>query len=572
MTWDPKAPYKPEVQKCRDRLLHYCVGYGLDVGCGPEKITPSATGIDQAGADINMDLSAGLRTTFAPECFDYLFSSHCLEDFVPAAEILADWWGVIKVGGYLVLYLPHKALYPNKGEEGANRAHRNDFTPEDIIAFMDAQGASYEIVRQEVRGHDDEYSFDLVFRKVANADIGVRLPLAKQPEKKCLVLRWGTFGDYLFTTPVLPLLKRDGWHITYSTGQRGLEVLRNNPNIDEFQVVERGSVKDLGRYYANMEGEYDRVINYNATIETKFLFQPDLPWIYSPKRGWFRKESRSGYWWFGDRDDPEGDYYLSDSERRLKIGNQNYYRYACALAGYPDEKNPRPQLFASDLERAMTAFFADKMRDRFTIMWALSGSGLHKMYPFSDAVILALLKDIEDLQVITVGDSSAKMIEQARHPRWIKRCGSWPVRDTMLLTERVDLVVSPESLMLNAAGCFATPKIGMLTHSGRKQLVDTFVGDYSMQADLPCSPCHKMIYPDNMKDCPQFSYPDGFEIDACACCGAFDPADLYTRIISLYERWKERGTSPILLPKTQNLAAAVASLDNPQGAPSLLTH
>ena len=174
MAWRPDMPYKPEMLKCRYRLIPYCIGMGLDIGCGIEKIKPASIGIDyqQGAADIVCDVAGGL-TILADNSFDFIFSSHCLEDISDPEVILRDWWNKVKIGGNLVLYLPHKGLYPKKDEEGGNPLHKYDFSPEDIIQIMDGF-ATYEILHNEVHNEGDEYSFDLVFKKLANFKIDNR--------------------------------------------------------------------------------------------------------------------------------------------------------------------------------------------------------------------------------------------------------------------------------------------------------------------------------------------------------------------------------------------------------------
>ena len=171
MTWKPDIegqPKRSEVSKCRLRLIPYCLGVGLDIGCGNDKILNKTIGVDRDGkADINLDVSNGLFI-FADEVFDYIFSAHCLEDFQFPEIVLKDWWSKVKVGGYLILYLPHKDLYPNIGQVGCNVDHKHDFVPQDIVNMMDNFFASYVIVHQRVNNEDDEYSFETVFKKLAN--------------------------------------------------------------------------------------------------------------------------------------------------------------------------------------------------------------------------------------------------------------------------------------------------------------------------------------------------------------------------------------------------------------------
>jgi SAM-dependent methyltransferase len=170
MTWNPDAPYRYNVEKCRFRLIPYCYGVGLDVGCGPEKIRKDAIGIDMSGhGDLNFNVQSGLNI-LADEAFDYVFSSHCLEDLEYPEIALKDWWGKVKVGGHFVLYLPHKDFYPNIGQVGCNVKHQHDFLPEDITEMMD-KFATYEILHQRVSSENDEYSFEFVFKKLANFKI-----------------------------------------------------------------------------------------------------------------------------------------------------------------------------------------------------------------------------------------------------------------------------------------------------------------------------------------------------------------------------------------------------------------
>ena len=62
---------------------------------------------------------------FRDQCFDFIFSSHCLEDFADIPAVLTEWWRKIKLGGYLVLLLPDMegGRYPKVGESGGNPSH-----------------------------------------------------------------------------------------------------------------------------------------------------------------------------------------------------------------------------------------------------------------------------------------------------------------------------------------------------------------------------------------------------------------------------------------------------------------
>jgi len=178
----PLEAKRSETAKCRRRLLPYCEGIGLDLGHGGDKIRPEAIGVDlfkQADHDVVGDVRN--LFLFADESLDYVYSSHCLEDLEDTEGALREWLRPLKVGGHLVLYLPHRAFYPNVGTPGANPGHKHDFTPDDIEALLAAIGAT-EIVHRGT--YPAEYSFELVARKVRSArGCGPRaaLPLGCRP-------------------------------------------------------------------------------------------------------------------------------------------------------------------------------------------------------------------------------------------------------------------------------------------------------------------------------------------------------------------------------------------------------
>jgi ADP-heptose:LPS heptosyltransferase len=203
------------------------------------------------------------------------------------------------------------------------------------------------------------------------------------------------------------------------------------------------------------------------------------------------------------------------------------------------------------MEDAMGQYFRALNRDKFVVLWALAGSSMHKCYPWCENVALEFLRRHPESMTITVGDDATRLIEWD-HERALKKSGIWDIRSSMMVTKYVDLVISPETGMLNAAGCYQTPKIGLLTHSNKTNLTKYFSNDYSMQADIECSPCHRMIYSHNAAtDCPKLSLGEGAWL--CACVGAFDPNKLLKRMENIYAAWKAKNKKVWLIRPEQAL-------------------
>ncbi len=124
-----------ETSKIRARLLPYCQGCGIDIGCQDDKIRPEAIGIDKKpynGVNIVGDALITSRLFHSKFLsFDYVYSSHCLEDIEDHMAALADWISLLRSGGTLVLQVPHPKLY-----KGRNPDHRHPgWTPDELKAM-----------------------------------------------------------------------------------------------------------------------------------------------------------------------------------------------------------------------------------------------------------------------------------------------------------------------------------------------------------------------------------------------------------------------------------------------------
>ena len=138
----------------------------------------------------------------------------------------------------------------------------------------------------------------------------------------------------------------------------------------------------------------------------------------------------------------------------------------------------------------------EQFRNRFVIVWGLSGSALHKAYPYTDYVMAELLRDHPDIVFITTGDELCQALEH-KDKRVVNRSGIWSMREAALACKYADLVVAPDTGLLHAAGCYVTPKIGLVGSNTLNNLTKHFVNDFSLQADehlAPCSPCFRLIY------------------------------------------------------------------------------
>ena len=153
-----------EVDHCRHRLMKYCRGQGLDLGCGNSKIRVDAIGIDIYNPNADMNTDARLLDQYSNNHFDYVFSSHLLEELDNTEAVLKEWLRVLKDRGYLVLYQADKDLYYPIGDPQCNGAHKHHFSWESLWAILEKIPGT-KLIHHSLHPETKEWSFELVIQK-----------------------------------------------------------------------------------------------------------------------------------------------------------------------------------------------------------------------------------------------------------------------------------------------------------------------------------------------------------------------------------------------------------------------
>ncbi|MBU2578215.1 class I SAM-dependent methyltransferase [Patescibacteria group bacterium] len=149
----------------------YLEGKGLDLGCGGDVICPNAEGFDMpvpyanTGTDFILHGGDARNLQRFPDCsYDFIYSSHLLEDFTNTSEILEEWTRVVKPGGYIALYLPDEEVYRKHCDETGhpyNTAHQIPMS----IDWM--RNAAKDLMLKEIESErHSTYSFVFIFQKL----------------------------------------------------------------------------------------------------------------------------------------------------------------------------------------------------------------------------------------------------------------------------------------------------------------------------------------------------------------------------------------------------------------------
>jgi ADP-heptose:LPS heptosyltransferase len=308
-----------------------------------------------------------------------------------------------------------------------------------------------------------------------------------KPTKTCAVLRYGAFGDAIQATSILPWLKQQGYHITMYCVPASWEVIKHDPHIDEAVLQDEEDVPnhELGSYWDYISKKYDRFINLSESIERSLLTMPG---------------TTSHRW---------------PHAMRHKYLNHNYLEFTHDIAEVPLPS--RIKFYATQDERNLALERKDELGGK-VVLWVLSGSAVHKVWPYMDVVIDKILSADARARFVLVGDVASKMLQEGWEGTWqvLSRAGEWSVRETMAFAQVADLVVGPETGVMNAVALERVPKIVTLSHSSVENLTRSWINTVSLvPLNTPCYPCHRI----------HFNFTHCVEREGMAACQLDIPAE-----------------------------------------------
>ena len=371
-------------------------------------------------------------------------------------KVLTEWHRLVAKGGYFCLTWPH----PDGplGKEGTK------VWPIEVIQVMRKLGG-WDLV-------EDSTEPDGVYWQVYRLTDGLEqnaIPWRKK-EKSVLVVRYGAFGDAIHASSVLPWLKRQGWSVTVNSHPTTMDVLRFDPHIERFIVQDPDQVPNqaLGAYWAALGKRFDRTINFSEAAEGVLLTTP------------------------GSLHDMH-----TDEARRRLYWKQSYLARLHDIADVPPTYEPKFYTSPGEID-----YVKEKLKDvpRPWVLWVMSGSSFHKVLPYIPPAIVRLMYRHPTVSVILAGGKdypqipegvSQAVVDYHGHGhRLIRTDGVWPIRGTMTLAQLCDVVVGPETGVLNSVAMEPVPKVCLLSHSSAANLTDDWVNVRSVTPPEGSTPCY----------------------------------------------------------------------------------
>jgi ADP-heptose:LPS heptosyltransferase len=296
-----------------------------------------------------------------------------------------------------------------------------------------------------------------------------------RPEKTVCVVRYGAYGDLMQSSSVWAGLKKQGYHVTLFTSPPGSDVIMNDPNIDRIVLFDKDQVPNgnLGDFWAWHKPKYDKWVNLSESVEGSMLAMPGRMALQWPPAV------------------------------RHRLMNHNYVEFQHQIAEIPYELNSR--FYPTEEERKWARRERDRLGTGPVVLWSLAGSSVHKTWAGLDHIVAAIMMAYPEARVILTGGYDCQILESGweNEKRVLRRSGEWSIRQTLSMAQVSDLVIGPETGVLNAVACEVVPKVVFLSHSTHENLTRDWTNVHPLyskstkcagRGDNAAPACHTLHY------------------------------------------------------------------------------
>jgi hypothetical protein len=319
----------------------------------------------------------------------------------------------------------------------------------------------------------DETLLTFVFRKTKN------LAPALNHRKTVCICRLGARGDNLIASSVIKGFKDLDYHVTFMGSPPGIDVLENDPHIDDFHILDVDQVPNtsLSKFWEFQKKRYDKFVNLSETIEMQFLSGKDRTLWRSPPA---LRESLTDY---------------------------NYLQFAHEMAGL--EYKNQVKFYPTTEETHFV--FKEMIGKKQIIVFCVGGSSLHKEIPYQDILIATVLHDYKNAEVYLIGGKEdLESVEKWNATKRVHiHCGDWTFRQSLAFACKADLVLGPETGVMVGIQNEDCHKIVYLSHSTKTNLTRDWNNTDSLSSDVcecfgrgnnESKACHLLLMNDDGKE------------------------------------------------------------------------
>ena len=315
--------------------------------------------------------------------------------------------------------------------------------------------------------------------------------------KRVLIIRLSSLGDVIFNIPLANVFKRNGYEVTWIVSEKGYDVIKNNPAVDEAILAPLAKWKKQ-KFSQNFK-EYLEIIKhvrskkFDIAIDTQLLLKSFIWTAFSGAKRRIVSTSAREFSFLG------GTEFIGKLRTNFdEHVTSNYLKYARYLK--MDTKDVEVTLPQSTEEsvKKIDSLLAGTDTSKPLVAIAPATTWVPKHWNRDNWK--ALIEKIEkDYTLIFTGtDKDKELIEYISGNKHLSVAGKTNILELTELFRRCDLVISLDSGSTHLAWACQKPKIVSIfccTPTSLYAPIGSPNKYIALSGNLECQPCHKRKCP-----------------------------------------------------------------------------
>ncbi len=326
-------------------------------------------------------------------------------------------------------------------------------------------------------------------------------------EKKALLVRLSSLGDVIFTIPLANVLKSNGYKVTWIVSEKGIDVVKNNPAVDDAILApfakwkKQSFFKNFNEYLEIIK--YIRAQKFDIAIDSQGLLKSFIWMILSGAKRRIVSLSGREFSYLG------GNEFIAPLRQNFnQHAIYNYLKFAQHLDMNIDNLKVTLPPSENDSIDKIDSLISDI--DKTKPLMVICPRTTWKPKHWDKNNWKELIQRLEkDYTIIFTGtDKDINYINEISNNKHLNLAGKTNVKELVELYKRCDIVVSLDSGSTHLAWATQVPKIvsifcctpvGLYAPIGDKEKY------IALSGNLNCQPCHKKICPlkTNRNKCTQ---------------------------------------------------------------------
>lgn len=304
-------------------------------------------------------------------------------------------------------------------------------------------------------------------------------------------------GDVIFNLPLANILKSNGYEVTWVVGEKGIDIVKNNPAVDEVILVplkkwkKKNWFQNFPEYYQMIK--YLRSKKFDVAIDTQGLLKSFIWEAFCGAKRRIVSISAREFSFLGGNEIIER---MSFDYNNHAI--KNYLKFAKHLGLKIDKIEASLPPSTEECKQKIDELTKDVDTSKPLVAIAPATTWVPKHWNKDNWK--ELIKRIEkDYTIVFTGTpSDIDLIDYISEGRHLNLAGKTTVLELGEFFSRCDLVISLDSGSTHLAWASRKPKIvsifcctptGLYAPMGEE---DKYI---AISGDLPCQPCHKRVCP-----------------------------------------------------------------------------